>query len=880
MPWDISTSHLDIAISSPRMRGALVIVIAISIAMGHARQAHGAPGRGDCAHTGKTMSVARGTPTVDGKLDDVVWQSACFVDDFEQQTPKFGAKPLHRIVTAVAIDGDTLYVAARMWSDGPHDIDDALTQRDDTDQAERIIVSIDPSQTRRIAYSFAVTAAGVRADWIHTDDSQGTRDYTWNPVWRASTQMLPDGWSAELAMPLSQLRLPSTPRTSWGINFNWYLPRRNEDVYWRAIPLDRTAWASYFGELTDVPPIKRSLGFEVLPYIATHLTLDESPTGMLAQRTRTGLEAGLDVKFRPLPGLTVAATINPDFGQVDVDPAFVNLSAFEVRLTEKRPFFVENAPLFADDQSLFFYSRRIGGLPLLQPGYDDIALPPQVRILGALAAGGFIASHTQIAAIAAVTDSAQADAVVDGKRVTLDVAPLSAWTVARVEHQIGASVLGATATSVERAFGDSPLRDVLPTSAFVQSGDAKLRTDDGTYQLWLWGGASELFGSPRAIANVEQDSTHFFQRPDSNYFHVDSDARKLVGWHAGVDASKRAGPWQGAVFLDNESPAFDLNDVGGLQSADDIDTGIELQHLWTTPTENVYRWDVGGSAIGGWNFGGMFKPVDLHANLDVTSLAFNQLTVAADVYTPGGVDDLTRGGPTMRTSWSELATVALSSPYGRAVQYGVTLTGQLGATMQQGLIATGRYSSRITPSLRLDISPSLTWIETDRQYVDTVTDAGGGDDTFGARYLFGRLHRKEAAIELRATWSLTPDLVVTLYAQPFASVGRYSRIGELAAAGTGDVRWYDTTLHADLTRTLVDGATSFSIDEPDFTVLSLRSTAVLRWELSPGSTLFVVWQQARAGTNSLSRPLHSVAPDAFTQPGIHTLALKLSYWFG
>jgi hypothetical protein len=190
----------------------------------------------------------------------------------------------------------------------------------------------------------------------------------------------------------------------------------------------------------------------------------------------------------------------------------------------------------------------------------------------------------------------------------------------------------------------------------------------------------------------------------------------------------------------------------------------------------------------------------------------------------------------------------------------------------------------VTPALRLDVTPSFTWVESQRQYVTGVTGAGGGDRTFHERYLFGQLHRKEAALELRATWSLSPELVVTLYAQPFVSVGRYDQLGELVAAGSGDVRWYAETSHAGLMRAIADGAggfqTGFSIDEPDFTVLSLRSTAVLRWELSPGSTLFVVWQQSRLGSTARAQPLHVAAPDVVTQPGLHTLAIKLSYWFG
>jgi uncharacterized protein DUF5916 len=852
------------------MRGCLV-VCALLVAV---------PARADCPHTGKTVPVAHGSVNVDGKLDDPTWATACFIDDFEQKQPAFGAPPSRRVTAAVAIDGDTLYIAARIWSAGPEDIDDALTQRDDTGQAERFIVSVDPSHTHRLAYSFAVTAAGVRADWIHTDDTEGARDFTWNPVWRSKTQVLADGWTAELAMPVSQLRLPATPQTSWGINFNWYIPHRNEDVFWRAVPPDRTAWASWFGELTEVPRIRRGLGFELLPYAASQLTIDEAPAGALSHRTSIGVDAGLDAKLRPLPGLTVAATINPDFGQVDVDPAVVNLTAFEILLPEKRPFFIENAPLFANAGGNYFYSRRIGGLPRALPTADELDLPTQVRILGAAAAGGFIAERTQIAAIGALTDAAAADAVVGGATQELAVAPLTGWAAARVEHQVGASVLGVTATALRRDLAGSPLALRLPRTALVGGGDAKLRTADGTYEAFLFGGVTSVFATPEALALVEQSSTHYFQRPDATHVHLETTARRLVGWHAGAIGTKRAGAWQGSALVNLESPGFELNDLGVLQSADDIDVAADLRRSVTTPGQRVFAWGIGGGASTAWNFGGLRKPIDLHASGDLTSTAFNAASIGFDVTTPGGSDDLTRGGPAMQIGWAESVKLSATTPRGRAQQLSATVIGQLSPTLQQGIVASVSATSRVTPALRLDLTPSLTWLETRRQYVATVTDAGGGEATFGARYLFGQLHRKEAALELRATWSLSPELVLTLYAQPFVSVGRYDRLGELAAAGARDVRWYAATAHAQATRTIADGPAGFSIAEPDFTVASLRSTAVLRWELTPGSTLFVVWQQSRQGSDARSQPLHTAAPDVVTQPGIHSLAIKLSYWFG
>ncbi|HEY5951902.1 MAG TPA: DUF5916 domain-containing protein, partial [Kofleriaceae bacterium] len=748
--------------------------------------------------------------------------------------------------------------AARMWSSGPDDISDALTQRDDTSQAERFIVSIDPSHTRRLAYSFAVTARGVRADWIHTDDAENKRDMSWNPVWIAKAELVADGWTAELAIPLSQLRLPRAPQTSWGINFNWYIPHRQEDVFWISVPPDRTAWASRFGELTELPPIDGGLGLELLPYVATRLVVDEDPSTPGAHRWLAGFEAGLDVKLRPLPALTVAATINPDFGQVEADPAFVNLTAFEVRLPERRPFFVENQALFANAGANYFYSRRIGA--------------EGARILGAVAAGGYAADHTQLAMLGAITDRNDVDDKI--------VAPLTGWAAARVEHQVGPSVIGATATAVGRALDGTELEPVLPGSALVTGGDARLRTSDLAYELDMFGGITSLLGSAAAIERVQRGSAHYFQRPGQTYLHFDPTATSFVGWHGNASLAKRAGMWQGSAFVGAESPRYELNDLGTLSTADDIDVTLDIKRYVTTPTEHVFSWNLGGGASSAWNFGGDRRPVDLHASSDVTFQSFSSINATAHVASAGMVDELTRGGPSMRIGYTAGGTLSASTPRGTARQLTGNLSAEVSPTLQQGVIASLSLAARATPALRLDLTPSLTIVETERQYVATVTDAGGGADTYGARYLFGHLHRREAALELRATWSLSPDLVLTLYAQPFVSVGRYDRLGELARARQAEVRWYDASVHDGTMRTIADD-TTFSIREPDYRVASLRSTAVLRWELAPGSTLFIVWQQLRGGPPLLpAQSLHTTLPDAFTQPALHTLAIKLSYWFG
>jgi hypothetical protein len=303
----------------------------------------------------------------------------------------------------------------------------------------------------------------------------------------------------------------------------------------------------------------------------------------------------------------------------------------------------------------------------------------------------------------------------------------------------------------------------------------------------------------------------------------------------------------------------------------------------TTPTEHVFQWDTGVSASQDWNFGGMRRPASVYPYADITLSSFWHGGVAWTVNPPGASDTVTRGGPLVTSGWQSDAYAYVASPSGRKNQLATQLNVYSSHDYANGVVASTQLTWRPLPQLRLDAGPTLTLLTSSRQYVDTITGDGGGAETYGSRYLFGHLDRREASCVLRATWALSPLLVVTLYAQPFVSIGRYDRIGELRAANTDDVRWYTQTSSdpAAALRTIVDGGTSFTIPEPNYTVASLRSTAVLRWELRPGSILYIVWQQQRGGVSApIAQPLHSATSEVITDSGLHTIVVKFSYWFG
>ncbi|MCE9580615.1 MAG: carbohydrate binding family 9 domain-containing protein [Deltaproteobacteria bacterium] len=845
----------------------------VAIALGASRA------RADQPAPLKTIALGQvdGPVHIDGALDEPTWQRATWTSDFADKEPIYGAAPAHPMQVAIARDDHALYVAARMESGGDP-VAAPLTRRDDTSQAERFIVSLDPYRTRRFAYSFAVTAAGTRADWIHTDDDERARDASWNPVWSAAVHRGATGWTAELRIPLGQLRYPAGA-AAWGIDFNRYVPPTHEDVFWIAVPRDRTAWASFFGELRDTAAIAPARRFELMPYAAAGVEVTEAPSGQLGRAARPLGNVGADARLGLGAGLTLDATINPDFGQVEADPAVVNLTAFEVRLPERRPFFVEGQTIFQTAVRNYFYSRRIGGIPRTTLDADEVDAPSQTRILGAAKLTGRAGDHTNVGAIAAVTGPADAAIVVGGARSEVRIAPTTAWGVGRVERELGGAgaSIGASATAVARDL-DPALAMQLVRTALTGGVDLRLRPRGGAYELTADIGGSLIAGEPAAIGAVATASAHYFQRPDQPHVRLDPTARTMAGWCADLGAAHRGGAWQWSTGVTAESPGLETNDAGTLMSADDLDGFVEIGRVETDPGDRLQSWRIGGGVEGGWNFGGVRKPAAVHTDVSFSLPSFAGASAQAIANLPGLSDDLTRGGPLMAEGAGGSLVVNANGVPNRPVTWNATGQVNWHQTRARGGQASATMTILPSERVRLSITPRAVWQRIAQQYLTTVSDAGGGAATFGSRYLFAALDQREVAAQLRVGVALTPDLAIDAYVEPFVSVGRFTGIGELAAARTHDVRRYTQTARGDGTVAITDG-TAFAIDDPDFTAVSLRSTLVLRWELAPGSVLWAVWQEQRGDNRLGARWDASLAGRPFTTAGEHVLAVKLAWWF-
>ncbi len=829
-------------------------------------------------------------PRVDGVLDDEVWRHASFTHHFLQKEPHQGKPASLRTEVAFAYDVDALYVGARMSSDRPEDIETVMTRRDDSGSAERLIISLDTYRDRRTAYSFAITAAGVRVDWYHPEDHEYRRDFSFSPVWEARTTRTPEGWVAELRIPFSQLRFNGSDEQVWGVNINRYIPRRNEDVFWVVVPRDVTGWSSRFGELTGIRGVAPSRRLELVPYVAADLRanvgLNPRAGTPFERRLPYSGRVGLDAKVGLGPNLTLDATVNPDFGQLDADPAQVNLTAFEALLEERRPFFTEGSQLFnSGNGPNYFYSRRVGAAPSLSTDADFVESPQATTLWGAAKLTGRLSSGLSVGALGAFTGDAYADTydfdTREQGRVKLE--SRTGYGVLRVQQELGdgGAMVGATLTTLYRDIGEGQGHTLeLAREAYSGGADFQLRLLGGEYFVSGYAGGSVVRGTPAALTRIQQSSAHFFQRPDQTYVRVDPEATALSGYTLGARVERVSGDhWLWNASASAESPGFELNDVGRLNSADDLDVNLGLRYRETTPGRFVRTWEVGLSAFTNWNYGLTRQSSSLTLSGSATFSNFwsSQLRVT---YLPRSLSDsLTRGGPLMRTGQGVDTTVSLDNGYGETTRWGMGGGAWAYETGSRGGYAWGSLTLQPHQRLRLGLEPTASLYTEGVQYVSTLD--GGREETYGKRYVFGAVRRREVALRLRANLFLTPDLSLEAYAEPFASSGTFGGFGELERAGGRSPRRYDSvTRLADGGLEVSDGGSSFRLDDPDFNLRSFRANVVLRWEWRPGSTLFLVWQQNRSTSSALGDPL---APrflgDSLAAPGGHTFALKLNWWF-
>ncbi len=832
-------------------------------------------------------------------MDEGAWERAAPIRDFVQKIPIEGATPSVPTEVRILYDDAALYIGARLMRSDPASIRRSVTRRDGESDAEVFTVALDTYHDRRTAYAFSISSGGVRGDAYHAQDSEDSgREPQFDPVWSAAARVDSAGWTAELRIPFSQLRFNKADAQVWGLQLTRNVADKAERLQWVLIPVSAAGFSSRFGVLEGIAGIAPTRRIELLPYVASELTYRSNVNPQDPFDDRLGTRAGADLKVGLGPNLSLDATINPDFGQVEADPAVVNLTAFEQVFEERRPFFVEGNELLTGRGASFigrptwFYSRRIGAPPRGGANGDFVDIPTNTTITTAAKVTGRLARGLSLGALAAVTprEFARTYDLGSGREGRTAVEPPSLFGVLRLQQEFGTqqSNVGVSLTNVTRSLDDhAGLAQLLPRDAVAGGVDWKLRYKQGMYEVTGWVGGSRVSGDAPAIARLQRNSAHFFQRPDQDYLTFDPDRTSLSGATASLRLDKNAGRFTlGGIQLSTRTPGFEINDAGQMRSGDDIDFNADIQLRDTKPNRYVRFYQFGTSTVGSWNYGGVRQYLRFNQTAQVTLHSFLRLNARSTLYVPSLSDDLTRGGPLIATpaGYSVLGQVTSRANVpttwnARSEYYHDAFGGS------RWDVSTG-IATRPAPQWQASVDPTWSHAVDARQYVATLD--GGNGATYGRRFIFSAVERSTLSARFRVNYALTPNFTVEGYAEPFAASGRFYGFGEVPAPRSKVLRVYGaagtgTTITRDSQGAIVitDGNASFALPALDFQRLSFRSNLVLRWEWLPGSTAYLVWQQSRFGQvmdGELVRPQdlwNSVRAD-----GDNFLVMKISYWIG
>ncbi|MBX9927949.1 MAG: carbohydrate binding family 9 domain-containing protein [Gemmatimonadaceae bacterium] len=841
---------------------------------------------------------------IDGKLDEPDWRSGEVATDFVQYRPLANRPATERTEARVILGASDLYVGFRVFDTRPDSIAAQLARRDVGGiYSDWVDVLIDSFHDRRTGFQFGVNPRGQQRDIFRFNDTE--EDSQWDAVWQSAARIDSVGWTAELRIPLSQLRYDPKAAPAWGINFAREIARRGELSAWASVIPTLPGIISRESDLIDLDSLTRSSGREFIPYVRSQVATNPVVVqGGLGRAREATTALGADLRARLPKSLTLSGSVNPDFGQVEADPAVVNLSAFEIFFPERRPFFLENQDAFAfgktrntndNDPPNFFYTRRIGRRPQRTPSGGDIRdvdVAVQTPILGALKVSGTTPGGWSVGAVNAVTARENARVLDTLGRVRTESAePLTNYQVLRLRRlsKSGQSAVGAFNSSVFRDLGDTVFAPRLTRNAIVGGVDFEHAWQNRTWTVSGVLAESRVSGDARAITRLQRANYRSFQRPDATHLRFDPNRTSLRGEYAALSLFKSGGRHvTGSMVYEQTAPGFETNDIGFQFRSDFRSVSGALFYQEPTQKGAFREWSIGAFPTFSWNYAGL--PIERRVSLfsRAETKGFRSLSVES-YYQPRTFSDrLLRGGPIAARpeDWRVALGVGSDSRGVARINAGIEFRGD--ASGSRGVSPGIEVDWRAAPNIRVRASAEYGMRDYTDQYVTSVSDAAAAA-TYGRRYVFSDVKLREARFESRVDWTFTPRLSLQLFLQPFISSGSFISYKEFLQPNTFTFARYGAgrgTLSKANGRVTIDpdgtgGAPAFTIADQDYSARALRGNAVVRWEYSPGSTVFVVWQQQRDDEDDVARL--NVLPrsvDIFRAAPRNVFLIKYARWVG
>ncbi len=839
--------------------------------------------------------------TVDGKLDEPAWKSVKWEDHFTQYQPHEGKQPYQQTEFALLYDEHNIYVAIKALDKNPDSISMRMTRRDLMD-GDQLGIAFDTYLDRRTAFLFAVSAVGVKADWVMSNDGEN-EDFTWDPIWWVKTSKTDYGWNAEMRIPLTQLRFDKNGEQMWGLQVFRQIFRKEELSMWQPMKRGGSGMVSQFGNMNGLKNIQPKNTIDIMPYVVARTERFEKDAQNPFQKTGkdNGFNAGLDAKIGLTNYLTLDLTVNPDFGQVEADPSEVNLTTYETFFEEKRPFFIEGKNIlkyklmFGDGDLAYdglFYSRRIGRRPHYSPDLEDneyAKTPEFSRILGAAKITGKTKNGWSVGVLESITAEEHAEIKGIGNNRQQTVDPFTNYFVSRVQKDFneGSTYLGGMVTAVNRKIDDDHL-NFLHTSAYTGGIDFVHKWNNKAWMFDAGWYFSQVNGSREAIKKTQESHIRTFQRPDAGYIKYDTTRTSLMGQGGKLTVGKLGGNLKFMGGVAWKSPGLELNDIGYAQQVDNIFQIFWVGYRVYEPFSVFREINLNFNQWVQFDFGGNMTAPGGNINWWTSLKNYWQTYGSINVSGSQLSNSMLRGGPAYKSPGYKNVFLGFSSNQQKKLTFNFTTSQNF--SNEKGYRRIENYSFGVAyrplKSLRVDLSPGFYNSKEEMQYVTQEDYANS------KRYIFGRIERNTLNMSVRINYNITPDLTIQYWGQPFVATGKYSEFKHITNSKAGEVydrfQFYSASqISYDAEDEIyridenLDNTADYSFDKPDFNVKEFLSNMVVRWEYRPGSTFFLVWSQIRSGfENDGAFNFTRDFDGLFNEKPHNIFLLKFSYRFG
>ncbi|MBL1407134.1 DUF5916 domain-containing protein [Sphingobacterium faecale] len=834
-------------------------------------------------------------PRIDGKLEESLWQEKGeWSEKFSQVIPFERAYTGSWTKVKLFYDDVNIYIGVYCKDVHPETMNAFIGNRDDNSNGDLISIAFDTYHDYRVASEFNLNLGGNKTDLTVTDKL--SVNLSWNAVWEGQTHInkTDSCWTAELRIPFSQLRYNQENEDGkWGLHVRRIIRRNNEVQNWSLIPIKNNGHVFSFGEMHGMTDLPKPKGIEFLPYAMAKFSKEPKISGSPFQNGSSwGRNVGLDAKIA-LSDFTMDLTVNPDYGQVELDPSVMNLSAYEIFYDEKRPFFLEGKHILEFDNNeggMMFYSRRVGAMPSYQPkGIDNVdhyaSTANPIPILGALKLTGTNKNGVTVGLLESITAQTSSQVMRNGVQDREITEPLTNYTVARVQKNWeGNTLLGGMLTSVNRNLRADHLKDALIENAFAAGIDFTQYFANRLYYIDAKGMFSTLHGSSSAILNTKQNAAHYYQRESGqSYLDLRPEQTTLQGSSGYVKAGKKGNAqWNFSQTFSWASPGFDLNDVGYMKQADYKSNESEVVFRKTDPWGPFRFAGINLTQKNVWNYGGKAVNNDFAVRWRSLSIKRRVEMDIKETFNWNTIDSRRlRGGPDMRYNTNLETNAMVSTDRAKPIMFKMEYNGRYYwdestayNTVHPSMVV------RLGNHLRMAGQFNYAWNKDNLQYVSTVKTDGAN------AYILGRMDQKTYGVTLNLQLNVTPDISIQYYGSPFTSTAVYDRFKlgkDMDARKYGDrfTRFASDGIQlVDGNYIAKEGKQDYAFKNPDFSFNEFRSNLVARWEYLPGSTIYIVWEHNQSRNDMIYQPGWGNNLDRmFGLPATNTFMMKVNYWF-